>query len=278
MKQFTVDYKETPFLKTSQTAAYPNRLNWRCELILTRNADSIKGKKILDLASHDGRFSYACLKLGARHVTGIEFREHLVESSKKNLVDMGFRQDQFDFHQGDIFEFLPKVKKGEFDTILCLGFFYHTIRQIELLREFHRLAPQCIILDTNVKKELMEKDATWTEIIKRALRLIPKIRPKHFLKVKATIKNTSRALQVNKSIKPCLAFKSENHVKESATIDKLDIIAWPTKSFIEFIFRHHGYRINEIFWSEDEISDWIHIYDYRNRKRASYIAFLNNKN
>ncbi len=30
------------------------------------------------MASHDGRFSYAALRLGAAHVTGVEGRAHLV--------------------------------------------------------------------------------------------------------------------------------------------------------------------------------------------------------
>ena len=71
---FYVDYKDTPFLETGKikAEALPYRLNWRCEILLTRNQEAINGKRILDLASHDGVFSYACLKLGASHVTGVE--------------------------------------------------------------------------------------------------------------------------------------------------------------------------------------------------------------
>ena len=48
MEKFYINYESLPFLKTSKIAAYSNRLNWRCEILLTRNQDAIKDKKILD--------------------------------------------------------------------------------------------------------------------------------------------------------------------------------------------------------------------------------------
>jgi len=85
---FDIDYEDSPFLRTSKTAAHSNRLNWRCEILLTRNKERIEGQRVLDLASHDGRFSYACLKLGATHVTGVEVRHHLVEFATRNLISL----------------------------------------------------------------------------------------------------------------------------------------------------------------------------------------------
>jgi len=149
---FQVNYENTPFLQTSETGPHPNRLNWRCEILLTRNQKAIKGKRILDLASHDGRFSWACLELGANHVTGVEGRQHLVESATDNLMGLGYKPEEFTFIQGDIFDYLPGVKPQEFDTILCLGFFYHTVRQIELLSEIKRIQPKFMVLDTYIAK------------------------------------------------------------------------------------------------------------------------------
>ena len=94
-QQFDVNFSNTVFTETSQVWAYPDRLNWRCELLLTRQKHVVEGKRILDLASHDGRFSYACLKLGAKHVTGVEGRPHLVEHAKNNLSTMGSSQKGF---------------------------------------------------------------------------------------------------------------------------------------------------------------------------------------
>ena len=104
-KEFHINYENTLFLKTSKIGADPNRLNWRCEILLTRNQHAIKNKKILDLASHDGRFSYACLKLEAKHVTGVESNVHLVKHAKENLKTLGYKSQNFYFIQTDAFNY-----------------------------------------------------------------------------------------------------------------------------------------------------------------------------
>ena len=124
-RRFYIDYENTPFPQTGKIKAetHPYRLNWRCEILLTRNQEAIESKRILDLASHDGMFSYACLKLGASHVTGVEGRENLVKSAIDNLTGLGYTQEHFSFIQDDVFNYLERVKPKEFDTILCFGFF-----------------------------------------------------------------------------------------------------------------------------------------------------------
>ena len=122
-REFYVDFNNTTFIQTSRVGAEPQRLNWRCEIFLTCNPEAIKDKRILDLASHDGRFSYACLKLGASHVCGVEGREYLVKYAIDNLSRLGYTQKQSSFIQDDVFNYLAKVKPGEFDTVLCFDFF-----------------------------------------------------------------------------------------------------------------------------------------------------------
>src|SRR5437773_4649551 len=100
MDRFLIDYTDTPFRETGTISAHTNRLNWRCEMLLSRNQDLIRGKRVLDLASHDGRFSYACLRLGARHVTGIEFQPELVAAANHTLARLGHQPETFRFLQG----------------------------------------------------------------------------------------------------------------------------------------------------------------------------------
>lgn len=270
-KSFYINYKNTPFLKTSKSAAHPNRLNWRCEILLTRNQEAIKGKKILDLASHDGRFSYACLRLGAKHVTGVECRPHLFKYAQGNLINLGCKSQSFDFIHNDVFDYLPKVRPREFDTILCFGFFYHTIRQIELLREIKRIQPKYLILDTFMEKDLIEKDFNARNILFRLAKLIPKIRLKHFIKANTSIRKVINALNENRA---CLVFKYESCRGEFATIDPINLVAWPTKSFVELFLNKCGFNLKQLHWSKKEIKDWIAIRDYKTGKRVSYIVQL----
>jgi len=248
MAKHIIDFKATEFIKTGTVGAQLNRLNWRTEILLSRNLNSIKGKRVLDLASHDGRFSYASLKLGAKHVTGIEARANLVKNSNKNLTDLGYNSKEFKFIKKDIFDYLPHVKPKEFDTILCFGFFYHTIRQIELLREINRILPQTLILDTRIAREIpLKKDLD-----------------------KKAIDNTLN------SFNGSLQFKYEKINQKGSTIDPINIVAYPTKSFINLILNQYGFGLKEIKWDEQEINDWSNIKDYKNGNRSTYIATLKN--
>jgi len=144
--KFQVEYSNTPFEDTSESG-WPNRQNWRCEILLTRNLHAVEGKRILDIASHDGRLSYGLKKLGATHVVGVEGRDWMVENSKRNFSKLGLEAD---FIHGDIFDYLPTVESGAFDTICCFGFFYHTMKQYELVSQIKRIKPKYLILDSNV--------------------------------------------------------------------------------------------------------------------------------
>jgi len=147
---FFDDYPD--FFNTSQTSAYPNRLNKRVEVLIENNVELIKDKKILDIASHDGRFSFAAIKNGAAHVIGIEGKRYLVENSIKNMERYGIPKDKYSFIVGDIHEEIKKIEPGEIDTIFCFGFFYHTMQHLFLLSQIKRLEPYCLILDSNVLK------------------------------------------------------------------------------------------------------------------------------
>jgi|EndMetStandDraft_6_1072998.scaffolds.fasta_scaffold00953_4 ubiquinone/menaquinone biosynthesis C-methylase UbiE len=136
------------FFETSETTAFANRLNERHRAIIDANRDAISGKRVLDIASHDGRWSFAALKAGAAHITGLEAREHLIKAATENLRDFG--SDRFQFIQGDAYKALAQLEPGSIDTIMCLGFFYHVTEHMTLLSLIERLKPQHIIIDTGV--------------------------------------------------------------------------------------------------------------------------------
>jgi hypothetical protein len=137
------------FFESSQTSPIRGRLNLRYEAIIGENRSILDGARVLDIASHDGRWSFAALKAGAAHVTGIEGRASLVEEAHRNLALYGIGPDQFTFSAGDLFDVLhretPKV-----DVVMCLGFFYHTLRYNELLKLIRDANPKYLIIDTAI--------------------------------------------------------------------------------------------------------------------------------
>ena len=57
------------FFVTSEIGTEPERLNRCHDVLIERNAELIRGRRILDIGSHDGRWSFAALKAGAKYVT-----------------------------------------------------------------------------------------------------------------------------------------------------------------------------------------------------------------
>ena len=144
---FAEDYPR--FMEVSELTPQPERTNERYEALFASNRDIFDGARVLDLASHDGRYSFAALKTGAAHVTGVEVRESLVHKAQETFAFYGQDPETYRFVCGDIFEVLAR-EKFDVDVVLCLGFLYHTYRHTELMYRLHHLAPKHLILDTMV--------------------------------------------------------------------------------------------------------------------------------
>lgn len=263
-KDFAIDYTNSTFLCTSRTAAHAHRLNWRCEVLLRRNLEAVENQRILDLASHDGRFSYACLRLGAKHVTGIEGRSHLVKHAEDNLARLRCDEKSYSFLQGDIFDYLPTFRAFSFDTVLCFGFLYHTVKQVELIKEVSRLCPRHFILDSAVARELDE-----ASVLARLLSSARRFRLRHIVPGRGTLAQIRRSFSDKKAY---ALFRYSDTTDESTTIDHIGICATPSKTLIEMLLGSHGFTFEELPWDRKEIKDWSNLDDYRSGSRVSYLA------
>lgn len=123
------------------------RLNLRYEAICAENTDLFDGARVLDIASHDGRWSLAALACGASSVVGIEARPELVERAVANLQHYDQEPGRFRFIAGDVHEVL-NTEDLQVDLVMCLGFLYHTLRFNELLHGIRRTGARHLILDT----------------------------------------------------------------------------------------------------------------------------------
>ena len=144
-------FDQYPQLYESGVAPSANRLRCRYEAIIAANAGILGGARVLDVASHNGRWSFAAvLGAGASYSLGVEPRKTLVDSARQ-LADNLQVADKVDFRQAKINDYLDteSLAPDTFDVVMCNGFFYHTCDHFQLLREFRRLAPY-LILDTEV--------------------------------------------------------------------------------------------------------------------------------
>jgi hypothetical protein len=82
-------------------------------------------------------------------VVGIEGRPELVDAANETFDGYGVDPGRYRFIADDIYSALVK-EPWEFDVVLCLGFFYHTLRYNELMARIRRCGPKYLIIDTEV--------------------------------------------------------------------------------------------------------------------------------
>ena len=112
---------------------------------------------MLDIASHDGRWSLAALASGATSVTGIEARPEHAARAVENLSSYGYGPDRCRFVTGNVFDVFDS-QDFDVDVVLCLGFLYHTLRYNELFHGICKAGPRHLIIDT-VAKPMMRGQA-----------------------------------------------------------------------------------------------------------------------
>ena len=144
--------KYSSFYETGQTGVRPKMLNARFHALIENNKEIIENSTILDLANHDGRWSFAALKNGAKKVYGIEGKKELVQKGLANMKKYEISEDKYNFIVGDIFEEIKKIPPNQIDVVFCFGIFYHVSNHMELLKEIKRLQPKYLILDTEINK------------------------------------------------------------------------------------------------------------------------------
>lgn len=128
---------------------FTQRMLERHKRIIDANVDFIRGRSVLDLASHNGRWSFAALQAGASFVMGVEGRQELINLGRAEFER--FDPSRYRFVRGDIFD-LPQILEREgrknFDTVFCLGIYYHITDHYRLFRLMRSVNPTTIILDT----------------------------------------------------------------------------------------------------------------------------------
>ena len=123
-------------------------MNLRHEFIVEPFRAQIQGARILDIASHDGRWSYALAGAGAAEVHGIEARAELIESYAA-FPDSPFKE-RVSFTHGDLYQELDRLiaQGARYDVVALFGILYHVMDHYGLLARVQRLGPKVIIIDS----------------------------------------------------------------------------------------------------------------------------------
>ena len=123
-------------------------LNARVENLLWKQRHAIQGKAILDLGSHMGTFAYAALKIGAKYVHCVDTEKDLIFKGERLFELHGIDKSRYRFEVKEATEFMKSIKKGTYETVLCLGLLYYCSDPFGFLRSISKIAPKSILIDT----------------------------------------------------------------------------------------------------------------------------------
>lgn len=219
------------FYTTSNTTPFRNRLNSRFLALIDNNRDLIDGSSVLDLASHDGRWSFAAIKTGATFVLGIEARLHLLANANANMQKYGIPSEKYSFILGDVHSEIEKIPPNTYDIIFCFGFFYHTMNHMILLSEIQRINPKYLILDTGIAAVYNQP--------------VIEVREENS-------EDEPMAVKMNE-------LNNNNMV----------LAGLPSRAALELMLRHSGFNWEYFDWQHAGIQTWEHIEDYRDNIRVS---------
>ncbi len=138
------------------------RLEQRHRLIIDPFQPQIEGARVLDIAAHDGRWSYALAHAGAREVVGVEARQELIDRFK-TFPKSKFK-DRVTLVCNDLYaEIEARIAAGErFDVVALYGIFYHVMDHFRLLSLVRKLGPALIIIDS----EFIKADNAMVQVLK----------------------------------------------------------------------------------------------------------------
>jgi len=124
------------------------RLNQRHHFLIEAFQGEIADARVLDLAAHDGRWSYAFAAAGAREVVAIEARAEMI-GRFADYPDPRLKA-RVEMRQGDIFEALAAeaAAGAHYDVVAVFGILYHVMDHFRLFQLLHPLTPRLIIVDS----------------------------------------------------------------------------------------------------------------------------------
>jgi hypothetical protein len=234
------------FYQTSQTSPVPDRLNARHLAIVKRNASWLAGARVLDIASHDGRWTFAALKAGASHVIGIEPRQELIDSARETFSEYGIADGTHELWNSGVMEAIDGVRV---DTVLCLGFYYHTRYHIDLLDRIERTGARLVVIDTEIVPEKLHLSSANGE---------PRQvfgNPFSFDLIRDEVGDQQMAFS------------------DSATRNGYTLVMRPSRAAIHAMAAHFGFRVSEFDWAGHFVANPAHVasmVDYSEGWRSTF--------
>lgn len=148
-------------------------MNKRYDALIAPFGADISDARVLDLASHDGRWCYAFAGTGAASVVGIEGRSEMI-AKFADYPDETLKS-KVTLREGDLFEGMEAaIAAGEtYDVVGVFGILYHVMDHFRMFQLIRRLQPKLVIVDSEFMLRSAPMMMLKTERTSNVLNAIP---------------------------------------------------------------------------------------------------------
>lgn len=226
-------FKQNDIFCTERTAMNNWRRLNRRHFGIIEHVD-FKDKTVLDLGSHDGRWSIAAVKAGAKHVVGLEGRREAVTQAKKNAVALGV-SDKTSFAVSDIDS--NSIENHKVDIVLCCGIFYHIANHYTLFRQMYNTGAKTIVIDGQFLKT--REAAVW-------------FKPEPVDQIDTGLKNLPNTITLD--------YKKGQ-----------SLVGVPSMPFVGLLAHGFGFTVDEVNYNNGNVSNNVTMADYILKDRRTLI-------
>jgi len=149
--QFNLKGHLTPVADKNTPICALQRKNYFFDPLVELLGGSLKGKRVLDIGCNAGFWPLQAIESGCDFVLGIDGRQMHIDQSNFVFKANDINVDRYKFIVGNVFD-LNLQELGHFDIVMCLGFFHHVSKQMQLLEKIAQVNSDIFLLETRVSR------------------------------------------------------------------------------------------------------------------------------
>lgn len=127
---------------------------------------SLKGKRVIDVASNAGGFSVEAAKYGAEYVLGIDVADRYL--AQANFIKQALGLNQIEFKKMPV-EDCNEQAIGTFDIAFCFGILYHLENPVYAMKKLASVTQEIMVVDANVIQTPFSRNSMWKMNVPRVL-------------------------------------------------------------------------------------------------------------
>lgn len=151
MYEFDLQGNLTPVHSKAAVDGSKQRIKYCIDPLIKFCGGSLKGKKILDIGCNAGFLALEMINAGCDYIVGIDGRQSHIDKANFVFEVKDIDESRYKFYCDNVYDIDFKIL-GEFDIVICLGFFHHVNKHIELLEKISEVNSDLFLLETRVNR------------------------------------------------------------------------------------------------------------------------------